>query len=644
MDRSANIGQHLPIVGQKAPPSANALAIVDAAFNPAEWTERLQEAAVEPLAQAMADGAIEELRLNQAALKVRAARQKRTSAEEIADRLDIEVPEGVSLDFPEWLREHLAEELEDLFQQPYWLTINETTRTDIARSVDAGLQEGWSIRRIADAIQDQHAEYSRARATTVARTECLVGETVVDGAYINAAYKREYIGDLVEVIADAGRKITGTANHPMLTTRGWVALGELTEADYLVGYEFDAEQSSSAGNENVKAPPATISEVFDSLAAVSLPSRERTRKPDFHGDGMDGYVDVLRTDRELRHGRFTPIEQSRFDLAFTEADLSAILLAALRNPFPTAASVLVASRLCDTSQLAASPADDAADSRFVDPESLGNLASHDAGGVEAGNLIFREIFGIGRLGAVLKLVARRLCDVSHEASTPNGPSNGIAPNVQVSCNFDGTLSAGVKVADDPLNVFRQSLVIPEFLATVKKFFGFGGGAKLDAGPADRSTNRVRADTELDSDFVGGQAGKVKAYRVRSLRIIKGASCHVYNLTTSVGYFTANGLYTGNTTGAMNSGHVMGIRRLQEETGLEMGKEFLSVLGPTTRDTHADADGQTVGVDDDFNIGGHKAPYPGHPSLPVSERANCQCSVVSTFVGEATREDLELVGE
>lgn len=93
-----------------------------------------------------------------------------------------------------------------------------------------------------------------------------------------------------------------------------------------------------------------------------------------------------------------------------------------------------------------------------------------------------------------------------------------------------------------------------------------------------------------------------------------------------------------TGGAMNSGHVMGIQRLQDETGLEMGKEFLSVLGTTTRDTHATADGQIVGVNEDFNIGGYMAPYPGHYSLPVQERANCQCGILSTFVGEATREE------
>ena len=76
------------------------------------------------------------------------------------------------------------------------------------------------------------------------------------------------------------------------------------------------------------------------------------------------------------------------------------------------------------------------------------------------------------------------------------------------------------------------------------------------------------------------------------------------------------------TGAMNAGHTEGIRQAYEGTGVEPAKEWLSVMGTTTRDTHADADGQQRPVDEDFDIGGHPAAFPGDARLPAGERCNC----------------------
>ena len=92
------------------------------------------------------------------------------------------------------------------------------------------------------------------------------------------------------------------------------------------------------------------------------------------------------------------------------------------------------------------------------------------------------------------------------------------------------------------------------------------------------------------------------------------------------------------TGAMNAGHTEGIRQAYEGTGVEPAKEWLSVMGTTTRDTHADADGQQRPVDEDFDIGGHAAAFPGDARLPAGERCNCQCTVLSAFVGEGLSDD------
>ena len=77
-----------------------------------------------------------------------------------------------------------------------------------------------------------------------------------------------------------------------------------------------------------------------------------------------------------------------------------------------------------------------------------------------------------------------------------------------------------------------------------------------------------------------------------------------------------------THGAANFGADVAAR----ETGLTLRKEWVSAADERTRDSHAAADGQTVGMDDAFDIGGVSMMYPGDPSAPVEEVANCRCAV------------------
>lgn len=157
-------------------------------------------------------------------------------------------------------------------------------------------------------------------AERIVRTECLVGDTPVSGAVVRAAFRRRYEGPLVDVVTESGRKFTTTPNHPMLTRRGWVPTGALNECDYLVCYR-GKHDARAAGHEDVAAVPATIAEVFDSIQAVSIRERGRTAQPDFHGDGMDGDVDVLRPSRELQFGSFAALSEPLREHLFTPTDV-----------------------------------------------------------------------------------------------------------------------------------------------------------------------------------------------------------------------------------------------------------------------------------------------------------------------------------
>lgn len=98
---------------------------------------------------------------------------KRTTAEEIAERLEIDVPDSIAIGpFPSWLIAAANEALTDTMRQPYWMDIPKTTREDIAATLRQGIEDGLSIRRMAELIMKVHGDaYTRARATNVARTE-----------------------------------------------------------------------------------------------------------------------------------------------------------------------------------------------------------------------------------------------------------------------------------------------------------------------------------------------------------------------------------------------------------------------------------------------------------------------------------------
>lgn len=88
-----------------------------------------------------------------------------------------------------------------------------------------------------------------------------------------------------------------------------------------------------------------------------------------------------------------------------------------------------------------------------------------------------------------------------------------------------------------------------------------------------------------------------------------------------------------THGAANNGADAAAR----ETGLVLNKEWIAVKDARTRDPHAVADGQVVGMDDLFNVGGERLRYPGDPNGSAENVINCRCAtghiVIDPFIAE-----------
>lgn len=77
-----------------------------------------------------------------------------------------------------------------------------------------------------------------------------------------------------------------------------------------------------------------------------------------------------------------------------------------------------------------------------------------------------------------------------------------------------------------------------------------------------------------------------------------------------------------THGAANFGADAAAR----ETGLNLRKEWVAAMDERTRSSHRRADGQVVGMDDTFDVGGASLRYPGDPRGPADEVINCRCAV------------------
>lgn len=76
-------------------------------------------------------------------------------------------------------------------------------------------------------------------------------------------------------------------------------------------------------------------------------------------------------------------------------------------------------------------------------------------------------------------------------------------------------------------------------------------------------------------------------------------------------------------GATNGGAVEGYR----QSGVVSEKQWIATLDDRVRDTHAEANGQTVPLDEDFEVGDGSGPAPGQIGI-AAEDINCRCAVAA----------------
>lgn len=226
-----------------------------------------------------------------------------------ANRLRSLIQEAAELGMqPSWVAERL--EASGLFDE---LSVDAIAITETTRLVGLGAQRtyrelGFQTWVWHTAMDDRVCpicspldgeSFNIDQAFSPAHVSCLLPGQLVWGEF-TASTIRRYEGPAVTIKATGGYQLAVTPNHPVLTTRGFVPAGALREGDHVV------TNGSPIGDElgmpdNVSGP-STVEEVRESL--LRTPRMDRRRMPvaaeDFHGDGSDGYVDVVGTDSHLR--------------------------------------------------------------------------------------------------------------------------------------------------------------------------------------------------------------------------------------------------------------------------------------------------------------------------------------------------------
>ena len=136
---------------------------------------------------------------------------------------------------------------------------------------------------------------------------CVLPDTVLGALDVKALLRRKFEGDVIDITTRGGRRLSVTANHPILTVNGWVKAGLLHDGDALLcgfageGYDF--------GVPSVDDRPPSAEQVFEALSLLdaAYPVGVEISTVDFYGETVtNGDVEVIDVNRLLK-GHIVPV-------------------------------------------------------------------------------------------------------------------------------------------------------------------------------------------------------------------------------------------------------------------------------------------------------------------------------------------------
>jgi uracil-DNA glycosylase family 4 len=180
-------------------------------------------------------------------------------------------------------------------------------------------------------------QLDRDKVMVTNAVKCFPGDVRVEATAVERGYRRWYDGELVVARTRDGGELPGTSNHPVLTNRGWVPMGQLVQGDYLVRGTIG--QGVSLRDPHVQGVPPDFAEAFNTLAQAGVREWVAGTDVDFHGDGGQPEVEVVTVDGLLRDRRQTSRFQRALEDAFVATSDPTGLVQATRTAFADALAV-----------------------------------------------------------------------------------------------------------------------------------------------------------------------------------------------------------------------------------------------------------------------------------------------------------------
>jgi SPP1 gp7 family putative phage head morphogenesis protein len=182
------------------------------------------------------------------------------------------------------------------------------------RQLDAGVTEfTWSTSndervRPAHRVRDGKRYKWTSSPTPGQEVNCLPGESHVSvPGEVRKAYRRPFQGRLTVLRTESGVTVRCTPNHPVLTRRGWIAAQDVEVGEDVWEAQKRDLPLLEADVEGVKP---TIEQVFRALSVIGVVHAVTTVGGDFHGDAaVDQQVDVVTADWSLPlHGETSRLQ------------------------------------------------------------------------------------------------------------------------------------------------------------------------------------------------------------------------------------------------------------------------------------------------------------------------------------------------
>lgn len=195
------------------------------------WRKSLIETLAPAWTEAFAEGALAEARNHE---RAKSGWFRVSSAADYlkAETLTLQPQLG---EYPPWLRKRIKESLRSAFKRPYWLKIHKTTREQVRREIQRGLDDGESLRDVALELEDISPTISASRGMAIARTESL------------SAVNSGHVAGILQLQEESGEAMG----------KEWLSVfGSTSRADHMEasGQVVGVEDDFALGEENCPYP------------------------------------------------------------------------------------------------------------------------------------------------------------------------------------------------------------------------------------------------------------------------------------------------------------------------------------------------------------------------------------------------------